>query len=544
MDHPVSRWAHLYGLPDPGVPCQDVLDASPAALDHLADSCERVADAVETGYGLIRQALAMLEQAWSAPAPAAAVTSAGMHFRRVAAIGQQAAHAIRTYASGIWPAQSGVDGALTSADRTIVDQGLIPDPPPLPAVHYQAVVGLRIRLVEHLDATVSPISARLDRAALALVPALGPDPRDGLPPVAGNGFGPAPLYDAADSDARNRVRLARDLASSSPVRHAFAASVQRALQRAADAGEVVQLLHYDPFHPAGQGGVAIAIGNVATADSVAVLVPGVGNSPSDASDTLDLASDLTHATERAASGRSAATVVFLDYDVPVSWPGDTVVPPGSSAILPRLVDTASAANDLESVAGGQRLAEFVQRLRSAMDPTAGLALIGHSYGSTVVSRAATVLGPDAGVDDIVLLGSPGAGIGPRTAADYRAVPADHVYALGFPLDPVASPGLDLAAGLINVIPLAAGGPYGPDPNDGFGAQVIEAPSSASVDRHSPWFLSLLTGGMSDVLARSGAGPVANLNQHELANYLSGAALAAVAGVAAGKYAKVPVKSGR
>jgi hypothetical protein len=544
MDHPTSRWAHQLGLPDPGVPAQAVLDADPAALDRLAASCERVAHNLEVGHDLIRQALAMLEQAWSAPEAVAAVTGVGMHFRTVAAIGRQAAHSIRTYASGIPAARTAVHEAYRTADEAIVDQGLIPDPPVLPPAHYEAILGLRAYVVTSLNTRVSPISARLDQAAAALASDIGPDPRDGLPQPSRRGFGPAPLIGAADGDARNRAKLARDLASTSPGRHAFAVSVQRALQHAAGAGGIVQLLHYDPSNPARQGGVAISIGDVATADSVAVLVPGVGNSPSDASGALDLASDLTHATEQAAPGTSAATVVYLDYDIPLSWPDDAMVPPGLGAILPDLMDTASATNDLESVAGGQRLAGFVQQLRADMDPTAGLALIGHSYGSTVVSRAATVLGPDAGIDDIVLLGSPGAGIGPRTAADYRAVPADHVYALGFPLDPVTSPGLDLAASLINVLPPTPGGPFGPDPADGFGAQVIEAPSSAPVNRHSPWFLSLATGGMSGVLAHAGAGPVANLNQHELSNYLSGTALGAVAAVAAGRYAKVPVKTDR
>ena len=64
--------------------------------------------------------------------------------------------------------------------------------------------------------------------------------------------------------------------------------------------------------------------------------------------------------------------------------------------------------------------------------------------------------PDAGVDDIVLLASPGAGYGVHTADDYPAVPADHVYALAFPADPVPNSLTDVLAGVIGV----AGAPVG------------------------------------------------------------------------------------
>jgi hypothetical protein len=544
MAHPTSVWADLFGLPDPAVPAQHVLDASVAALNELSGVFERVAAQAEDAGHLVTAAAREVREGWSAPTAVAAVEAPAVQFRDVQATCRGAGRAISSYAEGVPGYQDQVQDAYATADVTIVDQGLIPEPDPTAFGRFKAVMELRAYVVQQLITTVTAVSSRMDHAALALVSGTGPDPRDGLTMPGGHPTAPTAGPSSADVDVTNRSKLAADLSSPSATTRAFARSIQQALQQAAAQGNTVQLLSYDPTEPAWQGGVAIAIGDVTQADTVSVLVPGIDNSPSDAAGSLRLAADLAHATERAAPGTSAATVVYLAYDIPWSASKDTVDPrSGLPDWLGAAGDIAIGGDAADAAAGGAMLAGFVDHLRLEMNPAAGLTLVGHSYGSTVVSEAATVLGPGAGVNDIVLLASPGAGYGVHSADDYDAVPADHVYALAFPGDPVTSDALDGVLGMLHgPIPVPVGGPFGPDPVDGFGAQVIDVPPSVPLIT-GPSVLQALT---DPVAAGLAAGAVTDgfEYQHAMTNYLSGAALAAVAAVAAGRYAHVPVKPGR
>jgi pimeloyl-ACP methyl ester carboxylesterase len=105
-------------------------------------------------------------------------------------------------------------------------------------------------------------------------------------------------------------------------------------------------------------------------------------------------------------GSSVATLFWLGYNTP------------EGAIDLDTITTGRAED------GGQRLADAVEGLRaSRSDDPAHLTVIGHSYGSTTTSYAAT--DHDLAADDVVLIGSPGAGPA-DTAADF-SVGADHVY---------------------------------------------------------------------------------------------------------------------
>src|SRR6516165_9781591 len=91
---------------------------------------------------------------------------------------------------------------------------------------------------------------------------------------------------------------------------------------------------------------------------------------------------------RADSGKQAAVVMWVGYDAP-----DTLFDPG--LYEPNMART-----------GGQLLAADVNALAVTHQgaPT-HMTVVGHSYGSTVVSDAAAVYGMRT--NDVVLLGSPG-----------------------------------------------------------------------------------------------------------------------------------------
>jgi hypothetical protein len=147
------------------------------------------------------------------------------------------------------------------------------------------------------------------------------------------------------------------------------------------------------FDPRGRGRVAQVFGDLTTARRIAVLVPGMRNRlqnfwrgvggqayRSPAVSAADL--------QRAAVGDGGfAVIAWLGYDTPQG------------------VDEAARANLAE--AGADALVTFVDGL-VAVRPEATIALLGHSYGSTVVGYAASRLDPR--VTDIAVFGSPGMGV--------------------------------------------------------------------------------------------------------------------------------------
>lgn len=163
---------------------------------------------------------------------------------------------------------------------------------------------------------------------------------------------------------------------------------------------------YDPDAFDGDGRVAIAVGDLDTADDVSIQIPGIRTEMNDAADYAQQAADLYESARYNGDGSSVATMFWLGYDTPDDWYDPATM-------------TESRAED-----GGERLATAVDGLRaSRSDNPAHMTAIGHSYGSTTTSYAAT--NDHLAVDDVVLIGSPGTGPA-DTAADF-SVGADHVY---------------------------------------------------------------------------------------------------------------------
>lgn len=177
-------------------------------------------------------------------------------------------------------------------------------------------------------------------------------------------------------------------------------------------GVVVQLLVFDPRAFSGDGRAAIAVGDVDTADHVAFLVPGL-----DASLRASLpglvgnAGLLVRETGRVGAGTTTAAVAWIGYDAP-----------GSLNVM----------GDDAAEAGADLLAADVMAVQASRYVVPHLTVIGHSYGSATTGTA--LRDYVTGVDDAVLVGSPGAGVEHVSALH---VPAGHVFVGASSRDPIS-----------------------------------------------------------------------------------------------------------
>lgn len=233
-------------------------------------------------------------------------------------------------------------------------------------------------------------------------------------------------------------------------------------QRDPHTGKILQpsLLLYQPGAYRGDGAVAIAVGNVASADHVATFVPGFDSEMKAASDNVRGTLDLYNATREAGGpGESVAAVYWLGYDTP------------SGLIDP--FDGLQVTNSIKANAGGSQLAQFISGLQTTRtgDP-AHMSVVAHSYGSTTASFAAAEYGMR--VDELVLIGSPGA----ATASHARDLGGATVYAGSNSRDAVSwvNEAVDQASWLSptglsgKIFAEMTPGPLGPDPvTDDFGA---------------------------------------------------------------------------
>ncbi|WCN79772.1 alpha/beta hydrolase [Micromonospora sp. LH3U1] len=150
------------------------------------------------------------------------------------------------------------------------------------------------------------------------------------------------------------------------------------------------------FDPRGDGRAVEVLGDLAGADRIAVLVPGVGSTLADFDRGLGGVARRAPAVqagqlyrELRASDPTArvAVLAWLGYDPP-----DGVL---------------TAAGGLGAQRGAAGLAVLLREL-ATRSPAATITLVGHSYGALVVSLAAT--DAPAQVTDVVSLGGVGAGV--------------------------------------------------------------------------------------------------------------------------------------
>jgi hypothetical protein len=230
-------------------------------------------------------------------------------------------------------------------------------------------------------------------------------------------------------------------ASALSARYAAEARAIGTAERAADrdgdsqlAGALATLRtqHVLFFNPAGQGVAAMVIGNLVTAQRVAILVPGSDTTLATffsrgAASPGGGAEALAAEARRLDPGNQLAIIAWLGYPAP--------------AMLSPAVMTSGDAGQ-----GAQALRPLVTALARHGDQ---VALLCHSYGSVVCGLAA----PHLPVTDIAVFGSPGMDAssvasldttarvwaGRESGDSIRFVPHIRLLGLGFGADPM-SPG--------------------------------------------------------------------------------------------------------
>jgi hypothetical protein len=294
----------------------------------------------------------------------------------------QVAEAAEAAERALWPV---ADPAVLPPDL-LLDLGSTPVDPPLPVGAPPAAVA----------GWWASLSAAEQREVIALLPA-AVGALDGVPAWA--------------RDRANRTVLAAALASPGTPGEETARAVAAEIARQEAAGRQVQLWRLDLDDDL----AAVSVGDLDTADAVAVLVPGVGTTPEDdLGAQVGDAADVMERAEAAAPGLAVAAMAWIGYRTP-QGPLSTVTR-----------DDARA--------GGPALDSALDGLAAARTALAGpvprTTVLAHSYGTVVADEAAAAPGQLA-ADAVVLLGSPGG------APDAAALEAPEVYDAFSPYDPIS-----------------------------------------------------------------------------------------------------------
>ncbi|MBM0235186.1 hypothetical protein JNW91_27345 [Micromonospora sp. STR1_7] len=150
------------------------------------------------------------------------------------------------------------------------------------------------------------------------------------------------------------------------------------------------------FDPRGDGRVVEVLGDLAGADRIAVLVPGVGSTLADFDRGLGGVAGRAPATQAGQLYRQLRTTDPTARVAVLAWLGYD--PPDG---------VATAAGDVSARRGAAGLAALLRELAERR-PAATITLVGHSYGALVVSLAA--VDAPAQVTDVISLGGVGAGV--------------------------------------------------------------------------------------------------------------------------------------
>lgn len=229
----------------------------------------------------------------------------------------------------------------------------------------------------------------------------------------------------------------------------------------------------------GNGRAIVSYGNPDTARNVSAYVPGLGTGLDEgfAEDDLKRARDtLLGSLEY---DRSTASIVWLGYDAPQLSVDDIT---GNTDVM--FTDHAEA--------GASAYGEFMAGIAATNehdDPH--MTAVGHSYGSLTVGQAAQRDGGIPGVDDIVLVGSPGTG---ANSADDLGVGSGHVYVGAAENDPVTrapskaeAQGLGMGALGGASVGAALGGPVGAAVGGAGGAAMAYFAQDAQTPESGIWF---------------------------------------------------------
>lgn len=542
----IAAAARQLGREDPATLARDLLEVDVDALDEWFGLAARVQVQLWQGAGRLTDCLPLLSAGWSSPAPRGRITDqrdAGRSSRDI--IGPQVDAADRAVAI-LRQGRLLADGALSQADSAVYGVGWDATEELLTwAADNDQLAGVSA-IVGGLVDRLGELRDRSNDALRDLATSLQHDPRDPVElltrgtvaPGGAPGLGGRPPTTGADAqgveasvDQQNRRQLEADLRSADAPTAAMAIGVMAALEKARTDGGAAQLLVYESANSSSQGRAAIGLGDITSADNIAVMAPGISNSPFDMSGGIDGAMALRAAAAQQSPGDSTAVVAWYGYDIPLSAVSGVPMGPVATA-----VNTAAILGDGNARAGGALLVNDLAQMRQWAPSSTRIVGIGFSMGSTTISAAAAL---GAGFDDVVLMGSPGASTMVRTADDYPGMSPDHTFVTAFDQDPVTSDGVDLLATVARgLVPLPRS-PYGPDPADAdFHGQVIDVDSNApDVAVSLPGLGGLLSAGLANTVIDTAA-------HHNEMNYLSGTSLEALADITVGRYSEVPIKPGR
>ena len=194
------------------------------------------------------------------------------------------------------------------------------------------------------------------------------------------------------------VALPGPVARPAPALPSFAVAYRdtaAAIQRAGGTYATWTGRHFLSFDPAGDGTAVEVVGDLATADRIAILVPGVDTTLKNFDRGLGGVARRAPAVQARAvywklrgTDRKAkvAVVAWLGYDTPEGI-------------------GIAAVREQRARAGADALTRFVDGVQRQR-PAAAVTLVGHSYGAIVVGLAAPRL---PRVHDVIALGAPGMG---------------------------------------------------------------------------------------------------------------------------------------
>ncbi|THA29803.1 hypothetical protein E6R18_22980 [Streptomyces sp. A1277] len=264
----------------------------------------------------------------------------------------------------------------------------------------------------------------------------------------------------------------------------------------------------------GNGRAIVSFGNPDTARNVAAYVPGLNTALDKDFATGDLKRARDTAIGMQRHDSSSVAIAWLGYDAPQ---------------FPDWLDTLDVSGNERAEKGGASFNQFMGGLSATNeneDPH--MTAIGHSYGSRTVGAATQQSGGIPGVDDIVLVGSPGVGV---DRAEDLGVGKDHVFVGAAENDVVTKvpSKMQTAAGFIGLTNLGPAGAhlfgevsdqgdddlwFGKDPaSEAFGARrfpVDDGPALVSggrlsVDAHGQYFDPVRDASSANSIALVGAG---------------------------------------
>ncbi|MGY1830781.1 alpha/beta hydrolase [Geodermatophilus sp. SYSU D01180] len=400
-----------------------VTSALGASLDRLQDAAREARTAQELAEQALAEAATRgvtVDEAGGVVLPAPAAPPAGATPQALAdhydAIAEQAAAAERVagLAADALGAAARAAAAAAGSSGPLGRVGVVGGAPPPGYAALAAAAGAAGAFT--ISLRLPPAGASPDTVAAWWGGLSGPA-RDALLAAAPPALGGLDGVPAWVRDRVNRVRLDRTLADPTAPGRDSALAVAAEIAGEEAAGRTVQLWVYEPADDL----AAVVYGDADTADDVALLVPGLGNTVAD--DLAELGDDaraVADATLDADPAATVAAVAWLGYRAPAgagSW---------------RVAFTDAAARGGAALAGdlaGLAAAREGNGPGRAGDPR--VTVVAHSYGTVVVDQAADEPGLiDA--DAVVLAGSPGI-----DEEDAAGLEAPEVHAAASPWDPIS-----------------------------------------------------------------------------------------------------------